>query len=263
MNRTKEAVCNTIFPLLIISGLYLIYSLLLPSLYHIYYANLSLMSIIFLIIYAYPVIDLILYSLCLWLGTKVEDDVKALFSVIHYMLLGYGAGMILIVGYTEVEFYYLLGYFIFRNVFVNHIVRKWERVVANPPALPGWGIIYYVSYGLSFIPVVGVGKLVVAKSFMSFIFSKTSTILYGMYNPLYPYSSAPTASLPNLNTSISGNIFWLSGLIIWLGMTFSQRYDRKSPRVYDFFYYLLGIYLFYLGIACSLSLYNLTLYAHL
>jgi len=93
------------FPLLIIAALYLIYSLLLPSLYHVYYLNLSSMSTIsmstiFLIIYAYPAFDLILYSLCLWLGTKVEDDVKGLFSVIHYMLIGYGAGMILIVGYT-------------------------------------------------------------------------------------------------------------------------------------------------------------------
>ncbi len=60
------------------------------------------MSTVFLVIYAYPIFDVIIYSLVLWLGTKVEDNVKALFSTIHFMLLGYGAGMILIVGYTEV-----------------------------------------------------------------------------------------------------------------------------------------------------------------
>lgn len=101
LNRTKEALCNTLIPLLIIGVLYLVYSLLLPSLYYIYYQNLSSMSTIFLIIYAYPAFDLIIYSLVLWLGTKVEDNsIKSLFSVIHFMLLGYGAGMILIVGYT-------------------------------------------------------------------------------------------------------------------------------------------------------------------
>jgi hypothetical protein len=103
-------------------------------------------------------------------------------------------------------------------------MRKWEKVVSNPPALPGWGIIYYVSYGLSFIPVVGVGKVIIARSFMSYIFANTSTLLYGSYNPLYPTSSPPTAALPSVNTSLGGNIFWLAGLIIWVGMTFSQRY---------------------------------------
>jgi len=262
LGKTKEAILNTIIPLLIIAVLYAVYCILLPSLYYLYSQNLASMSAIFLVIYAYPAIDLLIYSLVLLLGNKVEDSVKGLFSAIHFMLIGYGAGMILIVGYTEVEFYYLIGYFIFRNVFVNHIMRKWERVVANPPALPGWGIIYYVSYGLSFIPVIGVGKVVIAKSFMSYIFAYTSTLLYGTYNPLYPSSSPPSTALPNLNVTMGGNIFWLSGLIIWLGMTLSQRYDRKSPRFYDFFYYLLGIYLFYIGIACSLSLATLTASGH-
>ena len=98
---------------------------------------------------------------------------------------------------------------------------------------------------------------------MSYIFALTSTLLYGSYNPLYPYTVAPTASLPNLNISMGGNIYWLSGLIIWLGMTFSQRYQRKNPRLYDLFYYLFGIYLFYIGIASSLSVAELTSCCHL
>jgi maltoporin len=110
--------------------------------------------------------------------------------------------------------------------------------------------------------VVGIGKLVVAKSFMSYIFALTPTLLYGSYNPLYPSTSPPTSSLPNTNSSIAGNIYWLAGAIIWVGMTFSQRYDRKMPQLYDFFYYLVGIHLFYIGIASSLSLYNLTYYGH-
>jgi hypothetical protein len=83
------------------------------------------MSAVFLLIYLYPAFDLLLYSLTLYLGTKVENNVKGLLSVIHFFLLGYGVGTVLIVGYTEVEFYYLLGYFIFRNVFVNYVMRGW------------------------------------------------------------------------------------------------------------------------------------------
>jgi hypothetical protein len=171
--------------------------------------------------------------------------------------------MILIVGYTEVEFYYLIGYFIFKNIFVNWIMRNWEKVVSNPPCLPGWGILYYVGYGLSFLPVVGVGKLVVAKSFFSYIFAKTSTVLYGLANPLYPSGSTLTATTLTMNTSFNGNIFWLAGAIIWLAFTFTQRYDRKKPGLYDLFYYLFGIHLFYLGIACSLSVYTLATTASL
>jgi len=135
-------------------------------------------------------------------------------------------------------------------------------VVANPPALPGWGIAYYLGYLLSFMPVIGVGKLVVAKSFLSYIYALTPTILYAMYNPLYASSSPPTNSL-SINLSFGGNIFWLAGALIWLGMTFSQRYERHIPRVYEWFYYLVGIQLFYIGIACSLSVLELSLNAHL
>ncbi len=71
LNRTKEAVLNTIIPLLIIAALYAIYSLLLPTLYYLYAQKMASMSAIFLVIYAYPLIDLLLYSLVLFLGTKV------------------------------------------------------------------------------------------------------------------------------------------------------------------------------------------------
>ena len=36
--------------------------------------------------------------------------------------------MIMLTGYTEVEFYYLIAYFIFRNIFVNYIMRQWEKI---------------------------------------------------------------------------------------------------------------------------------------
>lgn len=263
LNRTKESLANSLIPLLLIAFLYCVYSLFLPTLYKVYLDKLSTYSARFLVIYLYPLFDLLIYAITLFLGTKVEDNVKGFFSVIHYFLIGYGVGYVLLCGYTEVEFYYLIGYFIFRNVFVNHVMRKWERVVANPPALPGWGVAYYVGYALSFMPVIGVGKLVVAKSFMSYIYARSDTILYSAYNPLYPSSTPPSSGSISTNFSFGGNIYWLSGILIWLATTFSQRYDRKSPKAYDFFYYFVGIQLFYIGIACSLSCYVLAQYASL
>ena len=132
-------------------------------------------------------------------------------------------------------------------------MRKWEFVVSNPPALAGWGLCYFASYGTSFLPVIGVGRVVISKSFSSYMFALTPTLLYGNANPLYPSKSAPTDAL-SLNASFNGNIFWLGALIIWIALTFSQRYNKIMPKLYDLFYYLLGIYLFYLGISSSLSL---------
>ena len=126
-------------------------------------------------------------------------------------------------------------------------------MVSNPPALPGWGILYFVSYAISFLPIIGVGKVVISKSLSSYIFALTPTLLYGSSNPLYPYKNAPTSALTT-NLLFDGNIYWLAGLIIWVGLTFSQRYNKTKPQLYDFIYYLLGIYLFYLGISSSLSL---------
>lgn len=93
---------NTLIPLLIIAVIYFIYGWLLPSLYKVYYNNLSTYSAIFLIIYGYPAVDAILYSLTLFLGNKMDSWIKEFFSTIHFLLLGYGVGMILLVGYTEV-----------------------------------------------------------------------------------------------------------------------------------------------------------------
>jgi type IV secretory pathway VirB2 component (pilin) len=124
-------------------------------------------------------------------------------------------------------------------------------------------IIYYISYCLSFLPVVGVGKIVVSKSFMSYIFALTKTVLYGTYNPLYFSSTPPSSALPNINTSLGGNIYWLAAIIIWVAMTFSQRYDRKMPQGYDLFYYIVGVHLFYIGIASSLSVYPLSVSGNL
>jgi len=142
-------------------------------------------------------------------------------------------------------------------------MRKWEKVVANPPALPGWGVAYYLGYALSYMPVCGVGgMLVVSKSFMSYIYALTATNLYGIANPLYPSSSAPTSTL-STNFTFNGNIYWLAGVLIWIAMTFSQSYNKHSPSFYDICYYLVGLQIFFIGLACSLSTMTLTTSAHI
>jgi hypothetical protein len=76
---------------------------MLPKLYSIYLQNMtSSMSALFLIFYIYPAFDLLFYSLTLLLGTKIDQNLKGFFSQIHFFLIGYGAGMVLLVGYTEV-----------------------------------------------------------------------------------------------------------------------------------------------------------------
>jgi len=71
LNKTKEAATNTIIPLSLIALIFACYSIFLPTLYKVYLLNLTQMSSVFLVIYGYPVIDMILYALTLYLGNKV------------------------------------------------------------------------------------------------------------------------------------------------------------------------------------------------
>lgn len=62
----------------------------------------SNMETAFMIIYLYPIIDLLIFVLTLKLGSGVKAPFKSFFAMLHYLLIGYGVGMILLVGYTEV-----------------------------------------------------------------------------------------------------------------------------------------------------------------
>lgn len=142
----------------------------------------------------------------------------------------------------------------FRNVFFNWIVWRFDRVVNNPPCLPGWGIIYYVSYMLNFLPIIGIGKIVVSKAYRSMQFSRAIPILYPIQNSQYLTSEYKDSTALDNNFSFQGNIFWIAAAVIWIGMTISQKYPRRKPIWKDFFYSLAGIYLFYIGITAALNL---------
>lgn len=71
-------------------------------LYWAYFKHLSFQGASFLTFYAYPFIDLIMYALILVMGSFVSRHVRTFFSQIHYLLIGYEVGFILLIGYTEV-----------------------------------------------------------------------------------------------------------------------------------------------------------------
>lgn len=47
---------------------------------------------------------------------------------------------------------------------------------------------------------------------------------------------------------------WAAGVIIWAFSTFTQKYPRRLPTFFDLFYYLAGVYMFYIGISAGLQL---------
>lgn len=95
-----QAMYNLLVPLILVAFVYFCYGWLLPSLYKAYIQNLSTYGAIFLIIYGYPVVDLMFYSAYLGLGCKVDGWLKDFYGSIHFLLLGYGVGMIMLAGYT-------------------------------------------------------------------------------------------------------------------------------------------------------------------
>lgn len=137
----------------------------------------------------------------------------------------------MLIGYTEVEFYYLCAYLIFRNVFTNWVMWRWDNIVKLPPVLPGWIVPYYFSYALLFIPFGGVGNIVTSVGYYSLILVNTPTLLYIFPSSLYPTNGFTTGNLADfsMNTSFNGKVFWVAALVIWIATTFSQRYSKKMP----------------------------------
>lgn len=141
---------------------------------------------------------------------------------------------------------------LFRNFFTNYIMYKWDNIVNNPTCLPGWAIVYYLSYIFNFIPVIGLGPLVISYNYKSQQFANSCLLLYYYPNTQYPYST--TVPYTGNNYTLQGWVFWPAALIIWAISTATQKYPRRKPTPFDLFYYLAGIYLFYLGISSGLQI---------
>ncbi len=89
LGRLKNAVLDSLLPLLCVGVIVTIQVLALPILYWIYFKYLSSQAAVFLTFYAYPFIDLIMYALILFMGSYVSHHVRTFYSQIHYLLVGY------------------------------------------------------------------------------------------------------------------------------------------------------------------------------
>lgn len=250
-DKVRSAIAAAALPLLYIALLMFIYSLFWPYLYSLYLKRFPEPSA-YVQIYLFPLWDLLLYSFLLLLNAKSPLQAKPFLSTIQYLIQGYLVGMILLVGVTEVEFYYIVAYMLFRNFFSNWVMWRWEDVVNNPACLPVWILPYYLSYAFNFLPLIEMGSLIISKSFFSQQFSQACMLLYYYPTTEYPYSSI-TPRLSN-NMKLRGYIFWVGALIIWVVSTASQKYSRRKPTGFDFFYSVFGIYLFYYGVSSGLQL---------
>jgi hypothetical protein len=186
-NRDKllSAFAAGLIPPLLIAFLYACYTYFIPALYMVFVENVN-NGYQYLMIYGYPVIDLLLYTILLLCNAKGPVSAKPMLSFVQFMLLGYFCGIAMQASITEVEFYYLCAYMLFRNFFTNWVMYKWEDIVNNPSCLPGWAIVYYLSYAFSFLPIIGLGPLVVSQFFKSNVFCSSCLLLYYYPSTAYP-----------------------------------------------------------------------------
>lgn len=81
-----------------------------------------------------------------------------------------------------------------------------------------------------FLPFCGVGNVITSVGYYSFLLVNTNPILYIIPNSMHPNAPYSLTTLElALNTGFTGQIFWLAAPIIWLGLTFSQKYSKKKP----------------------------------
>ena len=239
------------FPLFYIAVLYACYTIAWPSLYKVYTGNFGNWAA-YVQVYLFLLWDLLTYSLLLLLNNYLPQMGKAFASTIHYLILGYFVGINLLVGVTEVEFYYLAFYLVFRNFFTHWVMRRWEGVTNVPPCLWAWPLPYYLSYAFNFLPIIELGNFIVSKSFYSQEFSQACMILSFYPTSEYPYNSTTPAM--SYNPKLRGFVFWVGAAVVWALSTFSQKYPRRKPTPLDLAYNVFGIYLFYVGISAGLEL---------
>lgn len=180
-NNVQSALMTNTFVFTFLILMYSAYTILLPGLYYDFLTNFPEPASL-LQIYMFPIFDLILYSILLYGNSKIDEKAKLFTSVFHFLQLGYLVGTCLLVGIAEVEFYYLLSYIGLRNLFTNRLMESWKSCVNNPICLSGWILFYLLSYVFNTVPIIGLGRIVISKSFFSQILSLTKPILH-YYEP--------------------------------------------------------------------------------
>lgn len=170
--------------------------------------------------------------------------------------MGYRVGIMLLISYYEVEFYYILGFCMLRNLFLSYVLEVHHTANFNTATIV-WVLAYYVNYFFSFNPLIGVNRTIISVNYTNYQATNTDTVLYGLYNTAYPsstsYSDTATGT-NNMNLGFSGTVWFVVALIIWVGETFTTRYrlvkiDWKFP-----IFCLFGVMLFFVGISSALNI---------
>jgi len=162
----------------------------------------------------------------------------------------------LLISYYEVEFYYILGFCMLRNLFLSYVLEVQHLANFNV-ATVGWVLAYYLNYLFSFNPLIGLNKTIISVNYTNYQTTNTGTVLYGLYSSNYPNSSAynnTSSGYYGLNLTFSGIVIFFVALIIWAGETFTCRYrlvkiDWKFP-----IYCLFGVLRFVVGLSSALNI---------
>jgi hypothetical protein len=102
----KSAIFSSFIPLFYIALLYFCYTYFIPILYNLFvnYVDPTNYGYIYLMVYGYPVLDLILYIVLLVFNAKCGISMleagKNVMSIIQYFILGYFIGITMLVGIT-------------------------------------------------------------------------------------------------------------------------------------------------------------------
>jgi hypothetical protein len=168
-------IINFLLPMLYIVIAYACFTILIPGIYYSIYLGIG-NDAPYIIVHIFPIIDLIFYSLIILITYYSEHRTIKFVKMLYFLNTGYAIGHVILFSPEDVEFYYLVVYFVIRNFVFNWILQKVQKYVINPVSLPGWIIIYLVSLCINFVPFTGLGKLVVSISFYSQLLQLTLPI---------------------------------------------------------------------------------------
>ncbi len=248
---------NFLVPILYIVLAYVSFSLLVPGIYGAIYKKLG-EDAAYIIVYMFPAIDMIFYSLIIIASYVCDSHVLKFIKMFQFLNTGYAVGHLVLFSPEDVEFYFLVGYFVVRNLSFNWIHQRLQKYVIVPCSQPAWIIIYLVSLCTNFIPFVGFGKLVVSRSFYSQMLQLTLPIQsYMLATDYYAYEDSSMPQFSTFNPGLKSNIQISTVFIVWVLMSVTQKYHVTAVEFKEIFFYIFGIYMFYFGLATGLQLYYL------
>ncbi len=88
-NDLKKSLVDSAVPLLLLLSLYVIFSLLVPRLLKVFTDELSGFEAVFLMIYIFPIIDLILFSMVTYSSAYLTESAQPFQAILHFLLIGY------------------------------------------------------------------------------------------------------------------------------------------------------------------------------